>query len=119
MRTEKRFELKYYHNTPYLADNQKGIEDNLTKETSHRKLVDLLNKQQAIISALKKENKDLKVELEKGFDIPIPYVENSLRRIRAEKIVDELREEIKELEEDNERLKQRIRDLNNGVGFDD
>ena len=31
----------------------------------------------------------------------------------------DLHKKIKELEEDNARLKQRIRDLNNGVGFDD
>lgn len=55
---------------------------------------DLLNNQQALINALKKENKELKEELKKGFDVPIPYVENSMRRLRAEHKVDEQQAEI-------------------------
>ena len=62
-------------------------------------LIVFLNEQQALINALKKENKELKEDLKKGFDVPIPYVENSMRRLRAEHKVDEQQAEIERLKE--------------------
>ena len=38
---------------------------------------------------------------------------------RPNNLLNKAEAKIKELEEDNERLKQRIRDMQNGVGFDD
>ena len=70
------------------------------------KQLEKIDEQQALISALKKENKQLKAEN----NTPLPYVENSMRRLRAEHKVDEqqatiqqLKAKLKEKEED-ERL---------------
>lgn len=73
-------------------------------------ICNVLNKQQALINALKKENKELKEELKKGFDVPILYVENSMRRLRAEHKVDEQQATIEQLQKDKEQLKERLRE---------
>ena len=73
-------------------------------------ICNVLNKQQVLINALKKENKELKEELKKGFDVPIPYVENSMRRLRAEHKVDEQQATIEQIQKDKEQLKERLRE---------
>ena len=85
------------------------------EELSTIDIVDLLNNQQALINALKKENKKLKEELEKGFDVPIPYVENSLRRLRAEHKVDEQQATISDLKEENKRLAKNLKTAKKNV----
>ena len=95
--TEKRFRVRFEQEDGRgEIVNEKGV------ELTAREAGDLLNEQQALINALKKENKKLKEELKKGFDVPIPYVENSLRRLRAEHKVDEQQATI-------EHLKKRIK----------
>lgn len=88
-----------------------GVEDKDYYKFSD--ICNVLNKQQALINALKKENKELKEELKKGFDVPIPYVENSMRRLRAEHKVDEQQATIHKLQDlcgksDGENMKLRI-----------
>ena len=95
--SEKQFECVFKeHETnncwSMIKDNQ------LDRQLYIRDVVGLLNKQKSLINALKKENKELKEELKKAFDVPIPYVENSMRRLRAEHKVDEQQATIEQLE---------------------
>ena len=99
---------------PINSDDPIRIISDSVEDKDYYKFSDIcnvLNKQQALINALKKENKELKERLERGFDVPIPYVENSMRRLRAEHKVDEQQATIQSLKEENESLKQRIRDI--------
>lgn len=101
MSESKRFYLG--NNDTTICDRSQGGSDGFNMLTIF-KVVDLLNEQQSLINALKKENKELKEDLKKGFDVPIPYVENSMRRLRAEHKVGELQATIEQLEEEIERL---------------
>lgn len=88
--SEKRYELDVRMDMPkLLIDNNTNEKYDLLMVNDIERIVDLLNEQQVLINALKKENKELKEDLKKGFDVPIPYVENSMRRLRAEHKVDE------------------------------
>ena len=88
--SEKRFSDIWCSETGHIGVTDYGID----KEFTSTEFEDLLNKQQALINALKKENKELKEELKKGFDVPLPYVEYGMRRLRAEHKVDEQQAEI-------------------------
>lgn len=105
--SKKRFSLKEWEDLNYCEhcfyDDESPLSDS--------DVVVLMNKQQALINALKKENKELKEDLKKGFDVPIPYVENSMRRLRAEHKVDEQQDTIRELRSENMILKNKIEDL--------
>lgn len=87
-----------------VTDTEHTVSFEVKDEIAAMELCELLNKQQALINTLKKENKELKEDLKKGFDVPIPYVENSMRRLRAEHKVGELQATIEQLEEEIERL---------------
>ena len=69
------------------------------------KQLEKIDEQQALISALKKENKQLKAEN----NTPLPYVENSMRRLRAEHKVDEQQALISALKEENEQLRMKLK----------
>ena len=96
---------------PINSDDPLRIISDSVENKDYYKFSDIcnvLNKQQALINALKKENKELKEDLKKGFDVPIPYVENSMRRLRAEHKVDEQQATIQFLQDKIDELKKDI-----------
>ena len=93
MMSENRFKLADDSSVRVVS----GIIDNETKDLLFEiQLVDLLNEQQALISALKKENKQLKAEK----NTPLPYVETGLKWARAEKKIGEQQAEIERLKKE-------------------
>ena len=97
MMSEKRFKLIKPLGT------RLGLKDIFIKDTVNdyyynekEQVVDLLNEQQALISALKKENKQLKAEN----NTPLPYVETGLKFARAEKKIGEQQAEIERLKKE-------------------
>ena len=91
--SEKRFTLNLMKKPSEIEMDGKMI--------SKYDVVRLLNEQQALISALKKENKQLKAEN----NTPLPYVETGLKFARAEKKISEQQATIQSLKEENKRLK--------------